>query len=145
MHILEEEMSAGLNPATHAKAAVKMFPTYVRNTPRGTEIGQVLALDLGGTNFRVLLIDLRGNARVELTSKIFVIPQSIMIGDGKLVGTVFVLIHFHILSFQLFRHLAECLFDFMQKENLLHTGLTYPLGQVTRKTQTKDAKPFSRL
>ena len=83
MHILEEEMSAGLSPTTHKQAAVKMFPTYVRNTPNGTEMGQVLALDLGGTNFRVLLIDLRGNARVELTSKIFVIPQSIMIGDGK--------------------------------------------------------------
>jgi hexokinase len=83
MHILEEEMSAGLSPVTHKQATVKMFPTYVRNTPNGTEIGQVLALDLGGTNFRVLLIDLHGNARVELTSKIFVIPQSIMIGDGK--------------------------------------------------------------
>jgi len=83
MHILEEEMTAGLSPSTHKQAVVKMFPTYVRNTPNGTEIGQVLALDLGGTNFRVLLIDLRGNARVELTSKIFVIPQSIMIGDGK--------------------------------------------------------------
>jgi hexokinase len=83
MHILEEEMSAGLSPSTHKQAAVKMFPTYVRNIPNGTEIGQVLALDLGGTNFRVLLIDLRGNTRVELTSKIFVIPQSIMIGDGK--------------------------------------------------------------
>ena len=83
MHILEEEMSAGLSPSTHKQATVKMFPTYVRNLPNGTEVGQVLALDLGGTNFRVLLIDLRGNARVELTSKIFVIPQSIMIGDGK--------------------------------------------------------------
>jgi hexokinase len=83
MHILEEEMSAGLSPSTHKRATVKMFPTYVRSTPRGTETGQVLALDLGGTNFRVLLIDLRGNTRVELTSKIFVIPQSIMIGDGK--------------------------------------------------------------
>ena len=89
MHILEEEMSAGLSPATHKQSTVKMFPTYVRNTPNGTEIGQVLALDLGGTNFRVLLIDLRGNARVELTSKIFVIPQSIMIGDGKHVGRRF--------------------------------------------------------
>lgn len=76
-------MSAGLCPKTHPKATVKMFPTYVRNIPNGTEIGQVLALDLGGTNFRVLLIDLRGNAKIELTSKIFVIPQSIMIGDGK--------------------------------------------------------------
>lgn len=83
MHILEEEMCAGLSPVTHPKAPVKMFPTYVRNIPNGTEIGQVLALDLGGTNFRVLLIDLRGNAKIELTSKIFVIPQSIMIGDGK--------------------------------------------------------------
>lgn len=83
MHILEEEMSAGLSPSTHKQATVKMFPTYVRKLPNGTEVGQVLALDLGGTNFRVLLIDLRGNARVELTSKIFVIPQSIMIGDGK--------------------------------------------------------------
>lgn len=89
MQILEEEMAAGLNPATHAQATVKMFPTYVRNTPQGTEVGQVLALDLGGTNFRVLLIDLRGNARVELTSKIFVIPQSIMIGDGKHVRSFF--------------------------------------------------------
>jgi hexokinase len=83
MHILEEEMNAGLSPSTHKQACVKMFPTYVQNIPNGTEVGQVLALDLGGTNFRVLLIDLRGNARVELTSKIFVIPQSIMIGDGK--------------------------------------------------------------
>jgi hexokinase len=83
MHILEEEMSAGLSPITHKKASVKMFPTFVRNIPNGTEMGHVLALDLGGTNFRVLLIDLRGNAKIELTSKIFVIPQSIMIGDGK--------------------------------------------------------------
>lgn len=83
MHILEEEMSAGLSPITHKKANVKMFPTYVRNIPNGTEVGQVLALDLGGTNFRVLLIDLRGSSKIELTSKIFVIPQSIMIGDGK--------------------------------------------------------------
>jgi hexokinase len=82
MHILEEEMNVGLSPTTHKQANVKMFPTYVRNIPNGTEMGQVLALDLGGTNFRVLLIDLRGNSKIELTSKIFVIPQSIMIGDG---------------------------------------------------------------
>jgi hexokinase len=91
MHALSEEMCIGLAPTTHKQASVKMFPTYVRNIPNGTEIGHVLALDLGGTNFRVLLIDLRGNAKIELTSKIFVIPQSIMIGDGKYVcGFAFV-------------------------------------------------------
>ncbi|CAF1066679.1 unnamed protein product [Rotaria sordida] len=112
MHLLEEEMNAGLSPLTHHQAIVKMFPTYVRNIPNGTEIGQVLALDLGGTNFRVLLIDLRGNSRIELTSKIFLIPQSVMIGDGK----------------RLFRHLAECLHEFMQKERILNTGVCYPIG-----------------
>lgn len=76
-------MDAGLSAEKHKQAPVKMFPTYVRSIPNGTETGLVLALDLGGTNFRVLLIDLRGNSKIELTSKIFVIPQSIMIGDGK--------------------------------------------------------------
>ena len=82
MQLLEQEMDAGLSPATHKNADVKMFPTYVRNIADGTETGQVLALDLGGTNFRVLLVTLLPQSKVELTSKIFVIPQSIMLGEG---------------------------------------------------------------
>ncbi|CAF4696111.1 unnamed protein product [Rotaria sp. Silwood1] len=112
MQLLEQEMEAGLSPATHKNADVKMFPTYVRNIANGTETGQVLALDLGGTNFRVLLINLLPQGEVELTSKIFVIPQSIMLGEGV----------------NLFRHLADCLVDFMKKENLIKQGVHYPLG-----------------
>lgn len=82
MQLLEQEMEAGLSPATHKNADVKMFPTYVRNIADGSETGKVLALDLGGTNFRVLLVTLLPQSRVELTSKIFVIPQSIMLGPG---------------------------------------------------------------
>lgn len=33
-------------------ATVRMLPTYVRAVPNGTETGNYLALDLGGTNFR---------------------------------------------------------------------------------------------
>ncbi|CAF4417187.1 unnamed protein product [Rotaria socialis] len=112
MQLLEQEMDAGLSPATHAKADVKMFPTYVRNIANGSETGQVLALDLGGTNFRVLLVDLLPEGKVELTSKIFVIPQSIMLGEGV----------------NLFRHLADCLVDFMKQEKLIQPGVHYPLG-----------------
>ncbi|CAF1218651.1 unnamed protein product [Didymodactylos carnosus] len=112
MLLLEDEMNAGLSPAMHKNAVVKMFPTYVRSTPDGSEVGQVLALDLGGTNFRVLLINLLGHAQINLTSKIFVIPQSIMLGEGM----------------NLFRHLADCLLDFMKKENLVRTSVRYPLG-----------------
>ncbi len=35
---------------------VKMLITYVHSLPDGTEKGDFLALDLGGSNFRVLLI-----------------------------------------------------------------------------------------
>lgn len=35
---------------------VKMLVTYVHSMPDGTEEGDFLALDLGGSNFRVLLI-----------------------------------------------------------------------------------------
>ena len=35
-------------------AIVKMFITYVHALPDGTEEGDFLALDLGGSNFRVL-------------------------------------------------------------------------------------------
>ena len=35
---------------------VKMLITYVHALPDGTEKGDFLALDLGGSNFRVLLI-----------------------------------------------------------------------------------------
>ncbi|CAF1118772.1 unnamed protein product [Adineta steineri] len=112
MQLLEQEMDAGLSPATHKNADVKMFPTYVRNIADGSETGQVLALDLGGTNFRVLLVTLLPQSRVDLKSKIFVIPQSIMLGEGV----------------NLFRHLADCLLDFMKKENILKTNVRYPLG-----------------
>ncbi|CAF0969806.1 unnamed protein product [Rotaria magnacalcarata] len=112
MQLLEQEMDTGLSPATHAKADVKMFPTYVRNIANGSETGQVLALDLGGTNFRVLLVNLLPQGEVELTSKIFVIPQSIMLGEGV----------------NLFHHLADCLVDFMKQEKLNQPGVHYPLG-----------------
>lgn len=45
------------------------------------ESGQILALDLGGTNFRILLITLEGQ-EVNMESKIYIIPQNIMVGTG---------------------------------------------------------------
>ena len=45
------------------------------------ESGNYLALDLGGTNFRVLLIRLNGG-QVEMQSTIYMIPEVIMTGTG---------------------------------------------------------------
>ena len=48
------------------------------------ERGRFLALDLGGTNFRVLLIEL--GEVFHMDSKIYAVPQDIMIGPGTGVG-----------------------------------------------------------
>lgn len=49
-----------------------------------TEKGKFLALDLGGTNFRVLLVKIRSGRRsVRMYNKIFAIPLGIMQGTGE--------------------------------------------------------------
>lgn len=49
------------------------------------ENGDFLALDLGGTNFRVLLVKIRSGKRrtVEMHNKIYAIPLEVMQGTGE--------------------------------------------------------------
>lgn len=109
-HVLENEMNKGLGKNTNALAVVKMFPTYVRALPDGTEKGHFLALDLGGTNFRVLLITLKGS-EVEMKNKIFPISQDLMLGPGT----------------KLFDHIVNCIAIFMEENNLKKKS-KLPLG-----------------
>lgn len=110
MDLMHEEIVKGLGKDTNPAADIKCFPTYVRNIPNGSERGKFLALDLGGTNFRVLLIEIGGQQKNKMLSKIFAIPQSVMLGSG----------------IALFDHIAECLAVFM-KEHGVHL-LKLPLG-----------------
>ncbi|KAM6598071.1 hypothetical protein CsatA_008595 [Cannabis sativa] len=52
------EMHAGL--ASEGGSKLKMLLTFVENLPNGSEKGTYYALDLGGTNFRVLRVQLGG-------------------------------------------------------------------------------------
>ncbi|KFO10000.1 Hexokinase-2, partial [Balearica regulorum gibbericeps] len=54
--LMRREMELGLGSQTNANASIRMLPTYVHSTPDGTERGEFLALDLGGTDFRVLVV-----------------------------------------------------------------------------------------
>ncbi len=49
------------------------------------ENGDFLALDLGGTNFRVLLVKIRSGKKrtVEMHNKIYAIPIEVMQGTGE--------------------------------------------------------------
>ncbi|XP_011254732.1 hexokinase type 2 isoform X1 [Camponotus floridanus] len=109
MQKLTDEINAGLSRTTHDDSVVKCFTTYVQDLPNGTENGNFLALDLGGTNFRVLLITLEGQ-KSDMKSKIYAIPQSLMLGTGT----------------QLFDHIAQCLALFIKDLNLQNEIL--PLG-----------------
>ena len=62
-------------------SSVKCFPTFVRALPNGKERGKFLSLDLGGTNFRVIFMELTPDQEFIMDNKIYAIPQNIMTGN----------------------------------------------------------------
>lgn len=112
---MRREMDRGLSAATKDEAEIKMLPTFVTGTPNGTEEGEFLALDLGGTNFRILLVKIVAGEQKEITmdSQIYHISKELMTGTGTM----------------LFDHLVECLWDFLSKRGmmcqLLPIGFTF--------------------
>ncbi|GAA6220126.1 putative hexokinase HKDC1 [Lates japonicus] len=103
----QAEMKKGLSVESNAAAAVKMLPTHVRSTPDGSEKGQFLALDLGGSKFKVLQVKVRegmGIRRggVEMEEKTYPIPKELLAGRGT----------------ELFDHVSESLKDFLHEKNI---------------------------
>ncbi|NWY06947.1 HXK1 protein, partial [Nothoprocta ornata] len=109
---MRRELERGLRRDMQGTATVKMLPTYVCGTPDGTERGKFLALDLGGTNFRVLLVKIRSGRRksVRMYNKIFAIPLEIMQGTGE----------------ELFDHIVQCIAEFLEYMGI--KGARLPLG-----------------
>jgi len=121
IHVVEQQMREAIKLGLQGKegASVKCFPTYVKELPNGSEHGKFLSLDLGGTNFRVIFMELTKNKEFMMDSKIFAIPANIMIGHGDI----------------LFDHIANCLANFVRdrqlQEETLPLGFTFsfPLAQ----------------
>uniref|UniRef100_A0A671VCB1 Phosphotransferase n=1 Tax=Sparus aurata TaxID=8175 RepID=A0A671VCB1_SPAAU len=99
----------------------KLQEVSARATPDGTGSNwrrhiwgheNFLALDLGGTNFRVLHVRVveEEQKMLKMDSQICAIPQEMMLGTGE----------------QLFDHIAACLGDFLVSQDL--KGHTLPLG-----------------
>ena len=80
---MREAMAKGLQGKP---SSLRMLPTYVRAIPDGSERGDFLALDLGGTNFRVLLVRLASGG-VQITNQIYSIPEYVAQGSGEQVPT----------------------------------------------------------
>ncbi|RCV16876.1 hypothetical protein SEVIR_3G178000v4 [Setaria viridis] len=76
------EMERGLRADIHAQ--LKMLISYVDNLPTGDEHGLFYALDLGGTNFRVLRVQLGGREKrvVKQQYEEVSIPPHLMVGTS---------------------------------------------------------------
>ncbi|KAH7515176.1 hypothetical protein JRO89_XSUnG0165100 [Xanthoceras sorbifolium] len=97
---MDVEMHAGL--ASEGGSKLKMLLTFVDNLPSGNEKGTYYALDLGGTNFRVLRVQLGGFRSSILDKDVErqAIPQHLMTGTSK----------------DLFDFIASSLQQFVEKE-----------------------------
>eukprot|EP00053_Salpingoeca_punica_P019546 m.199131 g.199131 ORF g.199131 m.199131 type:complete len:460 (-) comp17679_c0_seq10:1840-3219(-) len=90
---MQEEMRIGLQKADQQ---LLMIPTFVRHLPRGDEKGTYLAVDMGGSTFRVLRLELDGSRKIDLSSKSYVLTKEHRESDAD----------------TLFGFIADCLEEF---------------------------------
>lgn len=93
------EMRKGLSGH---ESSLKMIPSFI-DRPKGDEKGRFIALDLGGTNCRVLAVELdgKGNSIVSAVSK-FAIPKKDTPETGE----------------RLFDFIADCIDSFLTENNI---------------------------
>lgn len=105
-----DEMRLGLAANPERKSSLLMENTFIPELPDGTENGEYLALDLGGTNFRVIYVKMVDGKITEEIVDYFVVPEPTRIGPGEL----------------LFDFLAGCIAEFVTKREL--GGRNFQLG-----------------
>jgi hexokinase len=107
------ELQQGLDSDANS---IKMIPSFVTQLPQGDELGTYLALDLGGTNFRVCAITLLGQGKFQLQFEKFTVPEEHKVGHGD----------------SLFQFIAQCVESFLgqyqvnaTEANPLQLGFTF--------------------
>ena len=107
---LRGEFDEGLSRSDHT-SSVKMLITFVHSLPNGSkeEEGDFLALDLGGTNLRVLLVKIKDGKDTQTAVKKSVLTEELITGTQEV----------------LFDHIATEVASFVKEQNI-ETAL--PLG-----------------
>ncbi|KAG8923853.1 hexokinase A [Tulasnella sp. 419] len=108
----EETLEKGLQEPGQI---VPMIPTFVFGWPSGEEVGDYLAIDLGGTNLRVCLVTLQGSGKFEITQSKYRLTEEQKQQDGE----------------KLFDFCAECLAAFIGShlaDGLIQPGQDLPMG-----------------
>ena len=130
---LNESFIEGLSKENH-NSSIKMFVTYVHALPDRSEVGEYLALDLGGSNFRVLKIVIKEDGTIEQEAT----PERL--ASDKIRDTS---------QEVLFDYIADSVIRFTSKHNIKETlplGFTFsfPVNQssLTSGTLVKWTKDF---
>lgn len=100
--IIKDFHSEMLKGLAGRKSSLKMLPAYV-DRPCGKEKGKFISLDLGGTNLRILELELKGKGRVAtFKEKRFILGKKIITGKAE----------------GLFDFIAGCVKDFTGEQGL---------------------------
>ncbi|KAK3383536.1 hypothetical protein B0T24DRAFT_688072 [Lasiosphaeria ovina] len=121
--------------------SLSQIPTYVTAVPNGTEKGLYMAVDLGGTNFRVCSIQLNGDTTFNLTYTKVAIPKDLMVAKtakelfaflAKQVELFLVTHHGDHFERHVRRRLTVSSPDGFKDENVFRLGFTFsfPVQQV---------------
>jgi len=130
---MEQEINWGLGRHTNSSSNIKSYITYVSKLPTGRESGTYLALDLGGTNFRVILVELdTGTTSVRMKAVKHVVTEDLMMGPGV----------------NLFNFMADKLKDFMIEHHLLgdkhYLGFTFSFPTVQHSLSSADLATWTK-
>ncbi|KAL2793198.1 hypothetical protein BJX66DRAFT_306561 [Aspergillus keveii] len=96
-----------------ANARPWQLPSYVQSIPTGAEKGEFLAVDLGGSNCRICLVNLKGDSTFEVAQSKHSVPPSLMVSSSHR---------------PLFDFIAQRLHEFLEKRTDLADQLPYSLG-----------------
>ncbi|ODV94583.1 hypothetical protein PACTADRAFT_50461 [Pachysolen tannophilus NRRL Y-2460] len=102
---------------------IPMIPGWVLDYPTGEEKGDYLAIDLGGTNLRVVLVKLGGDRTFDTTQSKYSLPSSMRTGTAD----------------ELFSFIADCLDKFVKEEFPEGVSSPLPLGFTFSYPASQDA------
>ncbi|KAI9559903.1 hypothetical protein GHT06_013910 [Daphnia sinensis] len=108
--VFESEMELGLAKNPPVASSLQMENTFLPELCDGSEEGDYLSLDLGGTNFRVIWLRIKSGAVISEEVQYYQVPEDVRLGPGV----------------KLFDFLAECIHNFMDGRQL--KGQNLPLG-----------------
>ncbi|KAE9418478.1 hypothetical protein Angca_005099, partial [Angiostrongylus cantonensis] len=117
---MSDNMDRGLEGGLEA-STIAMLPSFVPELPDGTERGKFVAMDLGGTNLRVMIMEIEPGEEMRTKQFNTRISNAAMHGTGE----------------QLFDYIAKALADFLIEKELANDNLpvgftfSYPCDQTS--------------